>query len=219
MIHWFLREFAPAEREAAASAGVPPEALLDRFLREIPPGSLGLMTLPHWGPGLKTPGAMGSMIGLGEAHTRGCFYRSLIEGLGFTLRDGLERIEQAGRLRIERVGIAGGAAQSEAICQITADVFGRELWAGETHEASGLGVAAITAAGVGLYGNLADAVAGMVRPGRRYAPCPAAAELYRRLYLKVHRRIQKRLDPLHRQIRRILDYPERSARPCGEAVK
>jgi sugar (pentulose or hexulose) kinase len=125
-----------------------------------------------WGAQLKDPAAKGSMIGLGEAHTRGFLYRSLIEGLAFALRDGLERLERAGRSRCERIGLAGGAAQSEEICQITADIFGRPLCRGETFEAAGL---------------------------------------YRKLYLKVHRRIQRRLEPLHAEIRQILDCPERSA--------
>jgi len=211
MINWFLREFAPAEREEARMRGVAPETLLDRFLRDLPAGSLGLMTLPHWGAQLKDPAAKGSMIGLGEAHTRGFFYRSLIEGLGFALRDGLERIERAGRIRCERIGLAGGAAQSEEICQITADIFGRPLCRGETFEAAGLGVAVLTAAGAGLHGSLADAVRLMVRPGRTFAPRPRNAELYRKLYQKVHRRIQRRLGPLHAEIRQILNYPERSA--------
>ena len=215
MISWFLREFAPAEAEQARIRGVPPEALLDRFLREVPAGSLGLMTLPHWGAQLKDPAAKGSMIGLGEAHTRGYFYRSLIEGLAFALRDGLERIERAGRVRCEHIGLAGGASQSEEICQITADVFGRPLCAGETFEAAGLGVAVLTAAGSGLHAGLADAVRAMVRPGRVFTPRERNAGLYDQLYRKVHRRIQRRLEPLHAQIRRILNYPERPA--GGEA--
>ena len=210
MIHWFLREFAADTREEARLQGVPPERLLDRFLRDIPAGSLGLMTLPHWGAGLAAPSAKGSLIGLGEVHTRGYFYRSLIEGLAFALLEGLERIERAGKARIERIGIAGGASQSEEICQITADVFGRELAAGETFEAAGLGTAVLTAAGVGLHAGAAEAVRAMVRPGRIYTPRARDAALYRELYQKVHRRIQRRVEPLHRQIRQILNYPERA---------
>ncbi len=207
MINWFLREFAAQELAEARALGVPPETLLDRFLRDVPAGSMGLMTLPHWGAQLKDPAAKGSMIGLGEVHTRGYFYRSLIEGLAFGLRDGLERIERAGRFRTDRIGIAGGASQSAEICQITADIFGRPLWAGETFEAAGLGAAALTAAGAGLHGSVAEAVGRMVRPGRIFAPRAANAGLYRDLYHKVHRRIQRRLGPLNAQIRQILDYP------------
>ena len=210
MISWFLREFAGPERAEARLKGVRPETLLDRFLRDVPAGSLGLMTLPHWGAQLKDPAAKGSMIGLGEVHTRGHFYRSLIEGLAFALRDGLERIERAGGIRCEQIGLAGGAAQSEEICQITADIFGRPLWAGETFEAAGLGAAVIAAVGTGLHGSIAEAVRRMVRPGRVYAPRARESELYRKLFLKVHRRIQRRLSPLHAHIRQILDYPERA---------
>jgi sugar (pentulose or hexulose) kinase len=206
MISWFLREFAPAEREEAGRLGVPPQALLDRLLRCVPPGSLGLAALPPWGPAAK-----GALVGLGEAHTRGHFYRALVEGLGFALREGLERIERAGRIRCGHIGIAGGAAQSDEICQITADIFGRPLCRGETCEAAGLGAAVLTAAGTGLHGSLAEAVRRMVRPGRTFAPRPESAALYRQLYLRVHRRARRRLEPLHAEIQRILGYPERPA--------
>ena len=205
MISWFLREFAPLEREQARLRGIPPEVLLDRLLAETPAGALGLMTLPHWGPCLQAPGAKGSMIGFGAGHTRSHVYRSLIEGLGFALRDGLERIERAGGIAVERIGVAGGASQSAEICQITADTIGRPLCCGETFEAAGLGAAVLTAAGTGLYGSVAEAVPAMVRPGRTFAPRPGCAELYRQLYREVHRRIQPRLAPLHGQIRRILE--------------
>jgi hypothetical protein len=65
---------------------------------------------------------------------------------------------------------------------------------------------------------MADAVRLMVRPGRMFTPRARNTELYRKLYQKVHRRIQRRLEPLHGQIRQILNYPERSGgewRPAG----
>jgi sugar (pentulose or hexulose) kinase len=207
LIRWFLREFGIPERERALALGVPPESLLDRFLLDVPPGSLGLMTWPHWSAPLRDPAARGSMIGLGEAHTRGHVYRSFIEGLGFALREGLERIERAGRVRIERIGLAGGAAQSEAICQITADAMGRSLCAGETFEAGGLGAAVLTAAGIGLYPGAEAAVRAMVRTGRTYLPRPETADLYGRLYRDVHLPMGRRLRPLHRRIRAILGDP------------
>ena len=207
MIRWFLREFAGGEREEARRSGVAPEALLDRLLQAVPAGALGLMTLPHWGAQLQDPRARGAMIGLGAAHARDHVYRSLIEGLGFALRDGLERLERTGRLRFERIGIAGGASQSEEICQITADILGRPLCAGETCEATGLGIAVLAAAGCGRYGSPGEAVRGMVRTGRVFSPRASCSERYRRLYLEVHRRLQSRLAPLHARILAILEAP------------
>jgi sugar (pentulose or hexulose) kinase len=211
MISWFKRELAPQEVLEAAALGVPPEAVLDRFLREVPAGSMGLVTLPHWGPNLKQPHTKGAMVGFGDVHARGHLYRSMIEGLAFGLREGLERIERAGGQRIRRIGISGGATQSREICQITADIFGRPLTAGETFETAGLGAAVLVAAGVGLYPSVPAAVNAMVRPGATYLPRPVEARLYDQLYRRVYRRLYPRLRPLYEELRSILNYPERAS--------
>jgi sugar (pentulose or hexulose) kinase len=208
MISWFKRELAPVEVNEARERGVAPETVLDKFLREVPAGSMGLLTLPHWGPSLKLPGTKGAVIGFGDVHTRGHIYRSVLEGLAFGLREGLEKIEKAGGTKITRIGISGGATQSSEICQLTADIFGRELTAGETFETAGLGAAAITAVGVGLYPDLPAAVAAMVRHSRVYRPRPAEAALYDRLYRNVYKKLYARLKPLYAEIRSIVNYPE-----------
>jgi sugar (pentulose or hexulose) kinase len=210
MISWFKKELAPQEVHEALEQGVPPEVLLDRYLREVPAGSMGLLTLPHWGPSLKHLDTKGAMIGFGDVHTRGYLYRSVIEGLGFGLREGLERIEQAGHTRITRIGISGGATQSREICQLTADIFGRELSAGETFETAGLGTAVITAVGVGRYRNIPEAAAAMVRVSQVYRPRPDQSALYDKLYRRVYKKLYDRLHPLYQEIRSIVNYPERA---------
>ena len=211
MISWFKRELAPQEVLEAAARGVPPEQVLDRFLKDIPAGSMGLVTLPHWGPSLKLPLTKGAMVGFSDVHSRGHLYRSVIEGLAFGLREGLERIERAGGLRIGRIGISGGATQSSEICQITADIFGRPLTAGETFETAGLGAAVLTAAGLGIYPSIFQAAQGMVRFGRIYTPRPVEAQLYEQLYRRVYLRLYQRLCPLYDDIRTILNHPERAS--------
>lgn len=210
MISWFKREFAPLEVQEAEEKGLPPEAILDRHLKEVPAGSMGLVTLPHWSPSLKLPSAKGAMVGFGDVHTRGFVYRSVIEGLGFALREGLEKIEKTGRVKIDWIGISGGATQSEEICQITADIFGRTLRSGETFETASLGAAILVAVGTGLYPSTPEAVAGMVRYGRTYTPRAEPAALYERMYQKVFKQIFPKLHPLFEEIREQLNYPERS---------
>jgi sugar (pentulose or hexulose) kinase len=211
MISWFKQELAPQEVQEALARGVPPEVLLDRYLREVPAGCMGLLTLPHWGPSLRLPATKGAMIGFGDVHTRGYLYRSVLEGLAFGLREGLERIERAGKRRITRIGISGGATQSREICQLTADILGRELSAGETFETAGLGTAVITAVGVGLYRTIPEAAAAMVRVAQVYTPRPQQSALYDKLYRRVYRKLHGRLQPLYQEIRSIVNYPERAA--------
>ena len=210
MISWFKRELAPLEVLEAVDRGVAPEVLLDRFLQEAPPGCMGLLTLPHWGPSLKLPETKGAMIGFSDVHTRAYLYRSVLEGLAFGLREGLEKIERAGGCKVARIGISGGATQSREICQLTADIFGRELTAGETFETAGLGAAVLTAVGVGLHPTIPAAVAAMVRHGRIYTPRPDQVALYDQLYRRVYLKLYARLRPLYQEIRTILNYPQRA---------
>ena len=55
------------------------------------------------------------------------------------------------------------------------------------------------------------AAAAMVRPGRTYTPRPEQAALYDQLYRRVYLRLSRQLQPLYRQIRSIVNYPEHAS--------
>jgi len=71
------------------------------------------------------PEAKGAMIGFGDVHTRAHMYRAIIEGIGYDLLQGVEQIEHKSGKKATRVMVSGGGSQSDAICQITADMFNR----------------------------------------------------------------------------------------------
>ena len=50
----------------------------------------GLFLQPYWTPGLKLPGpeAKGAVIGFGDIHNRAYFYKAILEGLAYALREG-----------------------------------------------------------------------------------------------------------------------------------
>ncbi len=141
MVSWFKKEFGAREAIEARERGVSPEVVLDEHLKDVPPGSQGLMLQPYWGPGLKMPEAKGSLIGFGDVHTRSHIYRAIIEGIGYALLEGVERIEHKSGHKVNRIMVSGGGSQSDAICQITADLFDRPVVRSETYETSGLGAA------------------------------------------------------------------------------
>ncbi|MCG8451909.1 MAG: FGGY-family carbohydrate kinase [Spirochaetales bacterium] len=207
MLRWFRDEFGQQETDEAQRLGVLPEELLDRLLQDDPPGCRGLMMQPYWGPCLKDPLAKGSFIGFGDVHTRGSVYRATVEGLGHALRDGLETLEQRGHFRSQAVAVAGGASRSDLICQITADIFNRPLYRGQTHEASGLGAAIITAVALGVCSTLPHAVESMTGVGREFLPQKQNAAVYEQLH-DVYRRIYPRMKHLYREIQQITGYPE-----------
>lgn len=209
MITWFKNEFAHKEVALAEEKGVSPEEMLNHLLDEVPPGSMGLMVQPYWSPGLKEPVAKGAMIGFGDVHTRAHVYRAVIEGLAFGLLEGLEKMEKAGKTRVKRLAVSGGASQSDAICQISANIFNLPLVRGKTSETSGLGAAIVTAVGIGIHPTIPDAIRKMVTYAKVFEPEPADVGIYRNLYERVYRKIYHALEPLYREIREITGYPEK----------
>ncbi len=208
MITWFKKEFAHEEVQKAKKQGIAPEIVLNRHLAETEPGAMGLVIQPYWSPGLEHPAAKGAMIGFGDVHTKGHIYRAVIEGLGFALREGLQKIEKSGQTTITRSAVSGGASQSDEICKTMASIFDMPMMRGRTHETSGLGAAIVTAVGLKLYSSFSEAIDNMVAWETVFEPDPATVAVYDRLYRGVYRRMYAALDPLYQKIREITGYPE-----------
>lgn len=209
MVNWFKREFAAAEVLEAEHLGIQPEALFDDLLKKSPPGALGLMLQPFWNPGVRVPGpeAKGAIIGFGDVHTRAHLYRAIIEGIGYALRDGLERVQKRNRVPITLLRVSGGGSQSDEVLAITANLFNLPVERPHTFETSGLGAAINAAVGIGLYSSHKQAVAAMTRSGKRFEPDATTAKQYQALYRNVYLKLYPKLAPLYRQIRRITGYP------------
>jgi sugar (pentulose or hexulose) kinase len=209
MVNWFKQQFGLPELLQSGRDGTPPELLFDQLIADIPPGSMGLMLQPYWTPGVKFPGpeAKGAIIGFGDIHTRGHIYRAILEGLAYSLREGAELIEKRTGQVIKVLRVSGGGSQSDAMLQITADVFGLRAERPHTYETSGLGAAIDAAVGLGFYPDFPSAVQQMVHRGDAFEPNPESHGLYQQLYRQVYQKMYPRLSPLYRVIRDITGYP------------
>jgi sugar (pentulose or hexulose) kinase len=210
MVNWFKQEFGHPELQEAAEQGLEPEALFDRLVDDIPPGSMGLLLQPYWTPGLKSPGpeAKGAVIGFGDIHTRAHLYRSILEGLAYALREGKERIERRSGTPITSLRVSGGGSQSRNAMQLTADIFGLPTAKPHIYETSGLGAAIDAAVGLGLHDDFKSAVKNMTHVGEVYEPNQKNRKLYDALYHDVYKKMYKRLKPLYERIREITGYPK-----------
>jgi xylulokinase len=96
---------------------------------QVPPGAEGLIFLPYL-TGERTPHldplATGAFVGLTARHTAAHLVRAVMEGVTFSLRDGLE-IMHALELPIHQIRAIGGGGKSAFWCQIQADIFGTEV--------------------------------------------------------------------------------------------
>ncbi len=200
LISWFKKEFGHPEIARAAELDTSPEALLDRLLDEVAPGSDGLLVQPFFSPGVRfpPPEAKGAIIGLHSGHTRAHIYRALIEGIMFALHEGRLRIESRSGIKINELRVSGGGARSDQVLQIAADVFNLPVYRPHTHETSGLGAAIIAAVAMGDHPNYQTAINAMTRVEKVFKPDKDAASRYAMLYNEVYAKLYETLHPLYK---------------------
>jgi rhamnulokinase len=87
--------------------------------------------------------------------TRGEIIRSIYVSLARKYRIVLERLEAASGRDVQTIHVIGGGARNTLLCQLTADVTGREVLAGPV-EATALGNVLVQARAAGELGSLAD---------------------------------------------------------------
>lgn len=208
LVSWFKEQFGRREMEMAGKRNVAPEALFDELIQNIPPGSMGLTLQPYWSPGMNTDAdAKGAIIGFGDVHTRAHIYRSILEGLGYALKDGMLALEKRNRVKIACLRVSGGGSQSDAAIQITADIFNRPAQRPHTYETSALGAAIDAAVGLKFYPDFPTAVQNMTRITDVFEPIPKNRDLYAELFERVYRKMYGRLRPIYNEIRAITGYP------------
>lgn len=204
MISWFRKEFAQKEQKEAEELGIAPEELLNQRLASIPAGSDGLILQPLWGAGVKRPEARGAIIGFNDIHTRIHIYRAIIEGIGYALLEGAEQIEKKLGHKFDAFAISGGGSQSDAICQISANLLNRSVYRVQTHETSGLGAAIAAFVGLGHYNNFEEAIDAMSHPTDWFQPDPKETKLYRKIYSQIYRKMYRQVKPLYKELRTII---------------
>ena len=92
---------------------------------------------------------------IGRELSRGELVRSIYVSLARKYKVVLERLEAAAGRDVRTIHVIGGGARNELLCQLTADVTGREVLAGPV-EATALGNVLVQARAASELGSLAD---------------------------------------------------------------
>ena len=200
MLSWFSQNFASELIDESKIQKMAVEELLNKNLSKIPPGSDGLVLQPYWGPGLRRPLAKGAIIGFSDVHTREHMYRAMIEGIAYALKEGLEGIEKSQKHKVKELRISGGGSQSDAICQITADIFNLPVSRVQTYETTSLGAAISTFVALKEFDSVEEAMNAMSHKSDTFNPNPVAAQTYEELYRKVYLKLFPRLKDVYKDI-------------------
>ena len=200
MLSWFTKEFANDLNKEANKHKNSIEELLNSKLSEIPPGSNGLVVQPYWGPGLSRPLARGAVIGFSDIHTRVHLYRAIIEGIAYSLREGLEGIEKSQRKEVKELRISGGGSQSDDICQITADIFGLPVSRVQTYETTSLGASMGVFVATGRFSSIEEATKAMSHKSKTFYPNEIAKKEYDYLYKNIYVKMYPQLKGVYKDI-------------------
>ena len=200
MISWFRDNFAHKETAEAMIDKMAVEEKLNEQMMKIPPGSEGLVLSPYWGPGLRRPEAKGAIIGWSDVHTKVHLYRAIVEGVAFGIQEGFLGMQKRMKHRVKEIRVSGGGSKSDAICQITADIFNLPVSRVQTNETSSLGTAIAAFLASKDFTTPEEAVASMVRLTKTFTPNQEAVKRYTYLYKKVYAKIYPKLISLYRDL-------------------
>lgn len=146
--------------------------LLNKQAESAPPGSDGLIFLPYLS-GERTPyadpNARGVFFGISYIHNQDHFARSIMEGVTYSQYDCLNLMKEAG-ISSEKMVLFGGGAKSRLWRQITADIFDSIIVTLNVEEGPSYGAAILAGVGVGIYKDVREAAASIIKEISRTLP-------------------------------------------------
>jgi xylulokinase len=126
---------------------------LTQLASTAPPGAEGLLFLPYL-TGERTPHldplARGAFVGLTARHTTAHLARAVMEGVVFSMRDGLEIMRELG-VPLNQIRATGGGGKSPLWRQMQADIYGVEVATLTAEEGPAYGAALLAGVGAGLF--------------------------------------------------------------------
>jgi len=150
------------------------------------PGSSGLIFNPYlagerapfWDPSIRA-----HWRGISLSSGRSEFANSVLEGIGFAVKDVITAMEETGE-KTAQLRVTGSMAGNACLNQIKADITGLEILEGKYREGELLGLAVIGSCFLGRYSSFAQACSAMVHVENKYEPDLKNAELYKELFFE-----------------------------------
>jgi len=133
---------------------------------------------PLWDPNVRA-----NWSGISLTTGKSEFANSILEGIGFSIRDVIGVMEQAGE-KTEQLRVTGKLAECSELNQIKADITGKTVIEGVFKESELLGLAIIGSCSLGKYSSYEEASLNMVKIEKLYEPNPGYNDLYNQLFSK-----------------------------------
>ncbi len=150
--------------------------------RYKPPSLLFLPYLKGERTPLWNPFAKGVLMGIDEKSSRRDILQAVYMGLAFSIRDAIEIIEENGCTFQHPVVTTGGLAANDWFTQLKSDITGKEFAVTQTYDAELLGTSIVVARALGVYPDIGEAAAKIVRIQKVFKPQKKLHNAYTRLF-------------------------------------
>jgi len=202
MLEWYRKEYGFEAKARAVERGCADWDTLMEEAAASPPGSRGVLFLPHMagsGCPVVDTRSLGGFVGLSSTTSRGDILRALIEGLDYQLLDIIGQMQAAVGFDAEKLVVVGGAARNPFWMQNKADVIGKRIEVPEVEDATPLGAAMLAGIGVGIYRDERDAYECVRRGGPTYEPDLRVTERYAK-WFEMYKMVYPALKPVSHAI-------------------
>ncbi|MDU1891235.1 MAG: FGGY family carbohydrate kinase [Dysgonomonas sp.] len=186
ILKWFKDIFGQLEIQEAENNNEDVYDLLTKQAEEVPPGSEGLIMLPHF-MGTGSPefnsNVKGVFVGVTIGMHKGHFIRAIIESVSLMIRYNLEVMKNKG-INVNAIHILGGASKSKQWSQILADITGLPVVTLLNAENSVMGACLLAAVGTGIFKDINTACLISVKTNARFEPNLTNYQIYNKMYKK-----------------------------------
>lgn len=182
---WYRNTLCRDEMAKAESMGKDAYDLLNQGALESRPGSKGLIYLPYLSgerAPYTDPNLRGSFIGLTQSHNKGDITRSVMEGIGYGMKQIAGAIEGLKPMKMDRIIVSGGGSRSNLWRQILSDIFQLPVYTvSGAKEGGAYGACLAGGVAVGIWKDLAEACA-VMQVMTENLPNAGNREVYEEMY-------------------------------------
>jgi xylulokinase len=204
VLKWFRDKYCEPQVIQSELEGKDPYEVLTRGINDIPPGSDGLVVLPHL-TGAMSPemdsNALGVFFGLKLSTTRDHLVKAILESVAFMSRSNIELIEEAG-IKVKEIILSGGASRSRSWNQIKSDVMGKKAKTIKNQDSGCLGAAILAGAGAGVYNSIGEACRSIIKDDENYVADKNKKAVYDRYY-DIYLNLYDSLKPVFKKLAHI----------------
>ena len=204
-VSWFCDQFGRSVKDEAGQKGISIEEMFNREAALVPPGCEGLITVHDWAPPAEAVFRKGVMFGFDGRHTRAHIYRSILEGIAFTMKNHMDKMIEELGFQLKQLIISGGGANSDLFMQIFADIFGIKTVRNRLNGSAAIGCAVNAGMAVHAFKSYDHAIEKMASTADAFSPDIKTTRFYDRINETVYKQVNPHFDPLLKQLSGIVD--------------